>query len=693
MTISHFSLQLYYSYPSKKSGMKILILSWRDIKHPWQGGSEVYLHEMSKKLIKCGHEVTMFAAAHSNGNISEEIVDGIKIIRKGNFITLYLWAIYYYFARFRNKFDIIIDQHNGIPFFSPAYISSTPVICLVHHVHDKQWFHEKQPWPLSYVGYFLEKYLLPFTYKYNEFVAVSLSTKQELIQKLKIKEDKITVINPAIYTDIKKTAAKSQFPSLIYAGRLKKYKRIDLLIRSLLRLFYEFPKITLHIVGDGDAKAELIDLAERLGIAKSVIFHGYASEKLKRDLMSSSWVLVNPSSHEGWGITIIEAAACQTTSVGSNIPGLRDSIIDNQTGLLFEENSVFDLSGKIKKIISSPGTRYRLEKGAYQFSRKFTWMTAAKKYLKLFKKIMHQEKRQSFFDPMTTKTLDKKNIPLVSVIVPTKNVADFAEICFKSISKQTYPNMEFIVVDNYSTDETYQLAKKYTKKVYTCGPERNQQRNYAVRKAQGKYLMFVDSDMHLDSELVADCVYRLERFNKSVAVTIPEIQVGKSIWSQARRLEKSFYDYDNNTIESPRFFLKSTYVESGGYDEKLLYGEDMELTERIKKLGHIARSVFYVYHDEDRLGWWDIMRKKYRYGKTAEAFFTKNPKKAADTTRTIRPSFIKKWRNFLDNPIVSAAFIFLRFSELTAMGFGYGFFATLALVLFNKFPQKKKIEN
>ena len=132
--------------------MKILILSWRDIKHPWKGGAEVYLHEISKNLVKKGHEVTYFGSMHPGGSLVSENIDGVNVIRKGNRFTVYLWAIWYYIFQFRKKFDVIIDQNNGIPFFSPVYVSSTPIICLTHHIFKNQWFKEMF-WPLNYIGF------------------------------------------------------------------------------------------------------------------------------------------------------------------------------------------------------------------------------------------------------------------------------------------------------------------------------------------------------------------------------------------------------------------------------------------------------------------------------------------------------------------------------------------------------------
>lgn len=685
--------------------MKILLLSWRDIKHPWAGGSEVYLHEIAKVLVKDNHQVTMFCPKHPGGSIPFETIDGVNIIRAGNMLSVYIWFWWYYLTKFKGQFDVIVDQNNGIPFFTPALISSIPVVNLTHHIHRDQWFKQIR-WPLNYVGYYLEKYAVGLAYKYTKFVVVSQSTKQDVMKYWRIDENNIEVIHNAVSAGIKKTISKSKNPSLIYVGRLKKYKQIDVIIKSMLRLKHDYPDLNLHIVGSGDQMEYLKDLADRMGLARSVIFHGFVSEKLKSDLLSQAWVFVTASSHEGWGISVIEANACGTLAVGSRIDGLKDAICDQKTGLLFESGSIYDLSTNLRKVLKSPALRYEMEKEAVKWARKFSWEKSAANFEKLLERLINQREKMSNFKPLATKILKKKILPLVSVVVPTKNVAKYVMPTFESVIKQTYPKIELIVVDNFSTDDTRKIARKYTKQVFRKGPERNQQRNLAVKKAKGKYLLFLDSDMEMEEELVADCVYNLEKYPKAAGAVLPEIQIGKTIWSKARALEKSFYMGDT-TMESPRFFRKTAYLKSGGYDEKLLYAEDMELKERILKLGQIKRSKFNVYHNEDRLSFWQIVSKKYRYGKTAKYYFAKssennlaNEKKikdnveervgfwtnpwvyltsrnktnrgiAVNSTRFIRPVFVTKWQKWLEDPLTSLALICLRFTELSAMGVGY----------------------
>jgi glycosyltransferase involved in cell wall biosynthesis len=125
--------------------------------------------------------------------------------------------------------------------------------------------------------------------------------------------------------------------------------------------------------------------------------------------------------------------------------------------------------------------------------------------------------------------LSKK--PLVSIIVPTYNSSLTLADCLLSIQNQSYENIELVVVDNNSKDTTKDIAKQFTNHVYNKGPERSAQRNYGVSKASGVYVLIIDSDMQLDSDVVKECVEGLA--DASIAgLVIPEESFGEGFWAQ-----------------------------------------------------------------------------------------------------------------------------------------------------------------
>jgi glycosyltransferase involved in cell wall biosynthesis len=166
-------------------------------------------------------------------------------------------------------------------------------------------------------------------------------------------------------------------PTVLYLGRLKKYKRLDLVVEAFARVLSSHPDARLVIAGTGDAEPETKALANRLGISGSVDFPGFVPESEKLRLLRGTWVHVLTSPKEGWGISVVEAAACGTGTVASNSPGLRDSVVDGQTGFLVPHGDVQALSERIGQILNDPQLRERLGRAARLFAERHTWERAA----------------------------------------------------------------------------------------------------------------------------------------------------------------------------------------------------------------------------------------------------------------------------------------------------------------------------
>jgi len=195
--------------------------------------------------------------------------------------------------------------------------------------------------------------------------------------------------------------------------------------------------------------------------------------------------------------------------------------------------------------------------------------------------------------------IERKNLPLVSVVITTKNEEKNIETCIKSIKCQTYPNIEIIVVDNNSDDKTKVLAKKYTKLVFNKGPERSTQRNYGmIDKSGGKYVMFIDCDMVLSPNLIKECAKEIEK-NKEVALHIPEIVLGSKFWSKVRCFERTFYN--GTVIDGARFFDKRIFKKVGGFDESMSGPEDWDIDKKMKQQGQIG-----LINARENIGKWPL---------------------------------------------------------------------------------------
>ena len=262
---------------------------------------------------------------------------------------------------------------------------------------------------------------------------------------------------------------------------------------------------------------------------------------------------------------------------------------------------------------------------------------------------------------------------VVSVIVPTKNSEKFLEKCLISIKEQSYyPNVELIVVDNFSSDRTPEIARKYADKFYQKGPERSSQRNYGAKMSKGKYLLFIDSDMELTKNVIRECVDVVSSEKNIVGVIIPEISVGEGFWAKCKALERECYIGDE-TIEAARFFEKKVFLKFDGYDEDIAGGgEDWDLPIRIKKSGYkIGRVNALIEHNEGKLSLWKSMRKKFYYAKTVRKYMKKHPDVVRKQFTLIRPAFLRNWKKLMRKPVHCFGMFFMKFCEFGAGGLGF----------------------
>jgi glycosyltransferase involved in cell wall biosynthesis len=253
---------------------------------------------------------------------------------------------------------------------------------------------------------------------------------------------------------------------------------------------------------------------------------------------------------------------------------------------------------------------------------------------------------------------------VVSIVVPTKNSEGTIDMCLRSIREQTYPNIEIIVVDNYSSDKTNEIARKHGK-VLLKGPERSSQRNFGAKSACGDYLFFVDSDMELTPKVVEDCV-KASICSHANAVIVPEFSVGEGFWTKCKALERSCYIGDD-TVEAARFFGKDVFFGVGCYDEEITGQEDWDLHVRIRKGGFkIGRINSFIRHNEGRLSLRKAMIKKRYYGKTLKLYKRKHPKDTYAQLKIVRPAFIQNWRRLARDPLHALGMFFMKTCEFSA---------------------------
>ncbi|RLD05549.1 MAG: glycosyl transferase [Chloroflexota bacterium] len=248
--------------------------------------------------------------------------------------------------------------------------------------------------------------------------------------------------------------------------------------------------------------------------------------------------------------------------------------------------------------------------------------------------------------------------PLISIIVSTKNEEKNLERLLVSIRQQTYPHYEIIVVDNFSTDATVKIARKFTNKVYLKGPERSAQRNFAVTRAQGDYLLILDADMELAPRALSNYIKECQNGDYS-ALTIPEINPAPNFWAQCRNLEKQMAHGEWH-LNAARFIKKDIFLAIKGYDESLVAAEDYDLDDRLRKANAkigTGQPALKHYESQNII---EISKKKYYYGKMLRKYVVKNKLKALRRFTPFRPVYLKKVRLLIANPVYALGLCFLK---------------------------------
>lgn len=373
-----FFLSLNGRKPLPSDKLRILIFNWRDTKHVWAGGAEVYLQEVAKRAVNAGHTVTLFCGNDGHDPRNEEM-DGVKIIRRGGLFTVYVWAFFYYVLKFRGRFDVIIDSENGVPFFTPLF-TRVPVFLLIHHVHQ-DLFRTNLYFPMDKIAMFLEGVLMPLVYRNTKIITVSESSRKDIIALGFFKPANISVVNPGINLVRLHPYSKTRYPSFVYLGRIRAQKNIDIAIRAFAKVVRAYPSARLYIAGWGEQIDDLKKLASRLKVSRFVRLLGRVTEDQKVLLLARSWAMLQPSSFEGWGITVIEANACGTPVIASDVAGLRDSILHSQTGLLVPAREPKDLADSMFRVIEDSALRLDLSHQALKWAQNFSWDVKSEEFM------------------------------------------------------------------------------------------------------------------------------------------------------------------------------------------------------------------------------------------------------------------------------------------------------------------------
>jgi glycosyltransferase involved in cell wall biosynthesis/O-antigen/teichoic acid export membrane protein len=348
-----------------EEGRHILVLTDRDWTHPQGGGTGTNLYGQVSRWVAWGHRVTVVAGSYPGAVAREELAPNLTVHRMGSRLTVFpraAWAVLR--GRAGAGADVALEVVNGITFLTPLWLRR-PRAALVHHVHRDHYVTELGR-PGAVAALVAETLPLRALYRDTTFLTISHAGREDLLE-LGLPSERIHVAYLGVEEAPFPPAERSERPRLLYLGRLKQYKRIEL----LLDVVEAIPEAVLDIAGEGDHREALeAGIAER-GIGDRVTLHGHVSEEEKAALLSSAWVNLTASSAEGWCLTVMEAAMYRTPSAALAVGGLPESIADGQTGLLAHDGP--ELTAQVQRLVADAGLRSRLGDAALERARTFTW--------------------------------------------------------------------------------------------------------------------------------------------------------------------------------------------------------------------------------------------------------------------------------------------------------------------------------
>jgi len=353
-------------------GLRILVVSFRDIRHPEAGGAEVILHEIFRRLAGRGHEVHFLTGSFRGAGL-EERIDSYTVHRTGRAPTFPAAAPLYYRRALRGRrFDVLFEDLNKIPLLTPLWDARLPVLANVPHLFGTTVF--DQAGPLVAGSVWLSERLIPSVYRKVPFAVLSESTRDDLAAR-GIRRERLRVIRSGIDHALYVPPARNGAPPpvMTYLGRLKKYKRIEYPIRALPAIRRRVPEAEYWIVGEGDYLEALRAEARRAGVEGAVRFLGYRGGREKLETLYGTRALLYTSPKEGWGLSVIEAGACGVPTVASDSPGLCESVRPGETGFLVPHGDIGALAEACTALLSDDALWDRMSRAAIDWARTFDW--------------------------------------------------------------------------------------------------------------------------------------------------------------------------------------------------------------------------------------------------------------------------------------------------------------------------------
>jgi len=354
------------------SGLRrVHLVSWRDLDDDEAGGSEVHASNVAKRWAAAGLDVTL-RTSFAAGRPPTAVRDGFRVVRRSGRYLVFPHAAITEALQRNGPWDGFVEIWNGMPFFSPVWAARRPSTVWLHHMHADMWHQTFADKPLiGHAGKALETRIAPLIYRRTRIVTLSTSSKHELVHSMGFRDDRVDVVPPGIDARFSPGGVRSDVPLVVAVGRLVPVKQHDVLLRVLAKVREKVPDLRAVIASEGYNRPKLEALRHELGLDDVVSMPGWVSDDDIVDLYRSAWLLAATSSHEGWDMTVTEAAACGTPAVVTDIAGHRDAVAAGRSGFLCTGEDV--LAARMVEVLTDDDLRRRLGDGALTHASQFTW--------------------------------------------------------------------------------------------------------------------------------------------------------------------------------------------------------------------------------------------------------------------------------------------------------------------------------
>lgn len=358
---------------------RLAIVAWRDLEDPEAGGSELHAHEVARRLAAAGMEVLLRTSSVPGG--AEEVArEGYAAVRRSGRYQVFAAAPAELLRGRLGRFDGLVEIWNGMPFFSPLWAPPLGLrrVVLLHHVHADMWPMVLPPL-LAATGRTIETRLAPPLYRRTRILTLSGSSREELLARLRLSPSRVSVVPPGVGAAYSPGGRRAERPLVLAVGRLVPVKRFQLLLRAVAEVRRRGVPAECLILGEGRERSSLEALAGELGLSPWVSMPGHVTSEELVAAYRRAWVLGSSSAHEGWDMTVSEAAACGTPAVATRIVGHRDTVADGETGYLV--GSVDELATRLVELLSDGELREQMGKAASARVAPLTWELATERIL------------------------------------------------------------------------------------------------------------------------------------------------------------------------------------------------------------------------------------------------------------------------------------------------------------------------